>query len=109
MTIEAGARAGMVAVDDKTIEYVKGRPYAPKGDDWAKAVAMWQDLHSDADAEFDRVVHIDAASIKPLELVRHERDGSVADDGQGFADGILERCCVPYVHGAHSVGGGRTR
>jgi 3-isopropylmalate/(R)-2-methylmalate dehydratase large subunit len=65
MAIEAGARAGMVAVDDKTIEYVKGRPYAPKGDDWERAVANWQDLHSDDDAEFDHVVHLDAASITP--------------------------------------------
>lgn len=55
----------MVAVDDTTIQYVKGRPYAPKGGDWDKAVAAWRDLHSDEDAVFDRVVHIDAASIKP--------------------------------------------
>jgi len=65
MTIEAGARAGIVAVDDKTIDYVKGRPYAPQAVDWDKAVAMWNDLHSDDDAEFDRVVNIDASSIKP--------------------------------------------
>jgi 3-isopropylmalate/(R)-2-methylmalate dehydratase large subunit len=65
MAIEAGARAGMVAVDDKTIEYVKGRPYAPKGEIWDKAVEQWKDLHSDADASFDTVVHIDAASIQP--------------------------------------------
>ncbi|MDH5395098.1 MAG: 3-isopropylmalate dehydratase large subunit [Gammaproteobacteria bacterium] len=65
MAIEAGARAGMVAVDDKTIEFVKGRPYAPKADTWEQAVSTWQDLHSDADAVFDTVVNIDAASIKP--------------------------------------------
>jgi len=65
MAIEAGARAGMVAVDDKTIEYVKGRPYAPQADMWDKAVAQWQDLHSDDDAEFDTVVRLDAASIQP--------------------------------------------
>jgi 3-isopropylmalate/(R)-2-methylmalate dehydratase large subunit len=65
MAIEAGARAGFVAVDGKTIDYVKGRPYAPKGDDWEKAVAYWQTLHSDDGAEFDEVVHIDAASIRP--------------------------------------------
>ncbi|HKK05613.1 MAG TPA: 3-isopropylmalate dehydratase large subunit [Gammaproteobacteria bacterium] len=65
MTIEAGARAGMVAVDDKTIDYLRDRPYAPKGELWDKAVAAWRDLHSDADAQFDRVVHIDAASIRP--------------------------------------------
>lgn len=65
MAIEAGARAGMVAVDQKTIEYIKGRPYAPKGELWEQAVAAWADLHSDADAKFDTVTHIDAASIKP--------------------------------------------
>ena len=65
MAIEAGARAGMVAVDDITIDYVKGRPYAPKGEQWDAAVAQWQALHSDADAKFDRVVHIDAAGIQP--------------------------------------------
>ena len=65
MAIEGGARAGMVAVDDKTIEYVKGRPFAPKGEMWEQAVAQWQELHSDADAKFDAVVNIDAASIQP--------------------------------------------
>ena len=65
MAIEAGARAGMVAVDDKTIEYVKGRPYTPKGDMWDQAVAQWNDLHSDADASFDATVYLDAATIQP--------------------------------------------
>ncbi|MCK5385949.1 MAG: 3-isopropylmalate dehydratase large subunit, partial [Gammaproteobacteria bacterium] len=65
MAIEAGARAGMVAVDQKTIDYVKGRPYAPKEDTWDQAVEAWNDLHSDADAKFDTVINIDAASIKP--------------------------------------------
>ena len=65
MAIEAGARAGMVAVDDKTIEYVRGRPFAPSGELWDMAVTNWQTLHSDPDAEFDKVVHIDAASLRP--------------------------------------------
>jgi len=65
MAIEAGARAGMVAVDQTTIDYVKGRPYAPKGVAWEKAVAWWNTLHSDADAVFDRVVELDAAKIEP--------------------------------------------
>ncbi|MGD8566525.1 MAG: 3-isopropylmalate dehydratase large subunit [Gammaproteobacteria bacterium] len=65
MAIEAGARAGMVAVDDKTIEFVKGRPYAPTVDLWEQAVSAWKKLRSDDDAAFDREVHIDAASIKP--------------------------------------------
>jgi 3-isopropylmalate/(R)-2-methylmalate dehydratase large subunit len=65
MTIEAGARAGMVAVDETTLEYVRGRPYAPKGELWERAVVSWADLHSDPDARFDRVVEIDAATIRP--------------------------------------------
>ncbi|RPI43161.1 MAG: 3-isopropylmalate dehydratase large subunit, partial [Betaproteobacteria bacterium] len=56
MSIEGGARAGMVAVDDKTIEYVRGRPFAPKGGLWDKAVAYWRTLHSDPGAKFDKVV-----------------------------------------------------
>ncbi|MGB5278602.1 MAG: 3-isopropylmalate dehydratase large subunit [Gammaproteobacteria bacterium] len=65
MAIEAGARAGMVAVDATTIDYVKNRPYAPQGEVLARAIENWQQLHSDADAVFDKVVHIDAAGIKP--------------------------------------------
>ncbi|MFC3607117.1 3-isopropylmalate dehydratase large subunit [Stutzerimonas tarimensis] len=65
MAIEAGARVGMVAVDEKTIEYVKGRPYAPKGDDWEMAVAQWRELVSDADAHFDTVIELKAEDIKP--------------------------------------------
>jgi len=65
MAIEAGARAGMVAVDDKTIEYVKGKPLAPTGVEWEQAVAYWRTLHSDPDAKFDAVVKLDAAQIVP--------------------------------------------
>ena len=65
MSIEAGARAGMVAVDDTTIEYVKGRPMAPAGAMWDKAVAYWRTLVSDPDANFDKVVTLDAAEIQP--------------------------------------------
>ncbi len=65
MAIEAGARAGLVAVDDKTIEYVKGRPLSPTGVEWDQAVAYWKTLHSDADAKFDAVVKLDAAEIVP--------------------------------------------
>ncbi|WP_040268882.1 3-isopropylmalate dehydratase large subunit [Pseudomonas rhodesiae] len=65
MSIEAGARVGMVAADEKTIEYVKGRPFAPQGADWAAAVVAWKDLVSDADAVFDTVVELDATQIKP--------------------------------------------
>src|SRR5699024_9143159 len=60
MAIEAGARSGMVAVDDKTIEDLRGRPYSPTGEQWDQAVGYWQALHSDEGAHFDRVVEIDA-------------------------------------------------
>ncbi|KGE67731.1 MULTISPECIES: 3-isopropylmalate dehydratase large subunit [Pseudomonas] len=65
MSIEAGARVGMVAADEKTVEYVKGRPFAPAGADWDAAVEAWKDLVSDTDAVFDTVVELDAAQIKP--------------------------------------------
>ena len=65
MAIEAGARAGMVAVDQTTIDYVKGRPFAPRGAAWDKAVAWWNTLLSDPDAVFDRMVELDAAKIEP--------------------------------------------
>ncbi len=65
MSIEAGARMGMVAVDDITLQYVKGRTYAPRGDLWEQALAAWRDLHSDADAHFDRVVELRGEEIKP--------------------------------------------
>ncbi len=65
MAIEAGARVGLVAVDQTTIDYVEGRPFAPKGEQWDAAVNVWRDLVSDADAVFDTVVEIKAADIEP--------------------------------------------
>jgi 3-isopropylmalate/(R)-2-methylmalate dehydratase large subunit len=65
MSIEAGARAGMVAVDDITIDYLRGRPFAPQGQMWERAVADWRTLTSDPDALFDNVVELDAATIEP--------------------------------------------
>ncbi len=65
MAIEAGARAGMIAVDDKTIEYFRGRPFAPKGERWERASAAWRDLVSDPDASFDREVVLQASDIVP--------------------------------------------
>jgi 3-isopropylmalate/(R)-2-methylmalate dehydratase large subunit len=65
MSIEAGARAGMVAFDDTTLEYVKGRRFAPQGADWDRAVAYWRSLKSDPDAKFDREVTLDAREIRP--------------------------------------------
>ncbi len=65
MAIEAGARSGMVAVDDKTIDYFRGRPYAPTGRHWDQAVEYWKTLHSDDGAQFDKVVEINAADVAP--------------------------------------------
>ncbi|MDI4631585.1 3-isopropylmalate dehydratase large subunit [Pelomonas sp. V22] len=65
MAIEAGARAGLIGVDDTTIAYCKGRPFSPSGVEWEQAVAYWRTLHSDAGAHFDAVVELDAAQIRP--------------------------------------------
>jgi len=65
MAIEAGARAGMIAVDDTTIDYLKGRPLAPQGSQWERAVAVWRKLKSDPGARFDAVVVLDAGQIVP--------------------------------------------
>ena len=65
MAIEAGARVGMVAVDGTTIDYVKGRPFSPKGEAWNAAVAHWSTLHSDPNAVFDKVVELEGADIQP--------------------------------------------
>jgi len=65
MAIEAGARAGMVAADDITISYLKGRPFAPQGELWDMAVEYWRSLHSDEGAQFEKMVELDASQIKP--------------------------------------------
>lgn len=65
MAIEAGARAGLVAADETTLSYLKGRPYAPQGEIWDRAEAVWRTLHSDEGAVFDRVVSLDAGQIEP--------------------------------------------
>ena len=65
MAIEAGARVGMIAVDDTTIDYIANRPYAPTGEQWEAAIADWRNLVSDPEAEFDNVVTLDAAEIEP--------------------------------------------
>jgi 3-isopropylmalate/(R)-2-methylmalate dehydratase large subunit len=65
MAIEAGARLGLVAVDEVTIDYLRGRPFAPQGEQWERAVVAWRRLHSDPDAHFDCVVELSAADIRP--------------------------------------------
>ncbi len=81
MAIEAGARAGMIAVDDTTVNYFKGRPFAPQGETWDKAVDYWRTLHSDAGAVFDAVVTINAAEIKPQVTWGTSPEMVVAVDG----------------------------
>ena len=66
MSIEAGARSGLIAPDETTFEYLAGRPYAPKGADWDRAIERWRALASDADARFDREVSLDAGSLEPM-------------------------------------------
>ena len=65
MSIEGGARAGLIAPDDKTFEYIKGRPYAPKGENWDKAINFWRSLPSDKAAEYDKKININASNIYP--------------------------------------------
>ena len=81
MSIEAGARVGMVAVDDKTIEYVKGRPMSPTGEQWDKAVTYWETLHSDEGAHFDQTISLDAKNIKPQVTWGTSPEMVVAIDG----------------------------
>jgi 3-isopropylmalate/(R)-2-methylmalate dehydratase large subunit len=66
MTIEAGSRCGMVAPDETTYRYIEGRPYAPAGEKWQRALAFWKTLPSDADAVFDREVRLDGGAIAPM-------------------------------------------
>jgi 3-isopropylmalate/(R)-2-methylmalate dehydratase large subunit len=81
MAIEAGARAGMIAADDTTINYLKGRPFAPQGPEWEQAVAYWRTLHSDMGAAFDAVVKLDAADIRPQVTWGTSPEMVVAVDG----------------------------
>ena len=66
MSIEAGARAGLIAPDEKTFNYIKGRPYAPKGEAWDKALAFWKSLPSDENASYDKEININAEDITPV-------------------------------------------
>ena len=81
MSIEAGARVGLVAVDDKTVDYLRGRPYAPKAELWDAAVADWRTLRSDPGAHFDATVAIDATSLQPMVTWGTSPDMVVPVDG----------------------------
>jgi 3-isopropylmalate/(R)-2-methylmalate dehydratase large subunit len=91
MSIEAGARCGMVAPDETTFAYLKGRPYAPSGDDWDQAVAYWRSLPSDPDAVFDCEVELDGSKIEPMVTWGTSPEdalpiSSVVPDPQSFVD-----------------------
>jgi 3-isopropylmalate/(R)-2-methylmalate dehydratase large subunit len=93
MAIEAGARVGFVAVDDTTIDYLKGRPFSPVGEVWDRAVAHWRTLVSDAGTQFDAVVELDAAKIQPQVTWGTSPEMVVAIDGsvpapEDFADPV---------------------
>ena len=90
MSIEAGARAGMVAPDATTFEFLKGRPHAPTGADWDAALAHWRTLASDPDAVFDREIVIDAATLAPMISWGTSPEHAVAIDGHVPADAEAE-------------------
>ena len=66
MSIEMGARGGMIAPDETTFDYIKGRKFAPQGEAWDKALAYWKTLYSDDDAKFDKEIYINAEDIEPM-------------------------------------------
>ena len=109
MSIEGGARAGMIAPDETTFAYIKGRPYAPKGEAWERAVAYWRTLVSDEDAVFDRELTLDANQLQPMVTYGTNPGQGVAGDrahpdagragGPGRAAQPAERA---GVHGAQS-------
>lgn len=90
MAIEAGARVGLVAVDDKTIDYVRGRPLAPKGDEWEQAVGYWRTLQSDEEAQFDRTLEVDATCLRPMVSWGTSPEMVVSVDGR-VPDPALQR------------------
>ena len=81
LSVEAGARAGVIAPDDTTLEYIRGRPYAPSGEEWDKAVSYWSELRSDPDAPFDREVSMQADKVVPLVTWGTSPDDVLPADG----------------------------
>ena len=114
MSIEAGARAGMIAVDDKTIDYLRGRPFAPSAELWDRAVAHWRTLVSDEGARFDTVVTLDASTLSPQvtwgtspEMVV-SIDGRVPDpDKEKDAGAPRRHRAGARLHGTHAEHGDR--
>ncbi len=97
MAIEAGARAGLVAVDETTIDYLRGRPYAPQGERWREAVAYWRSLKSDADAAFDREVRVDLSDLAPRVTWGTSPDQSAAINGHVPETNAGNRRALEYM------------
>lgn len=92
MTIEAGARVGMVAPDQKTFDWLKGKKYAPEGAEWDKAVTAWRELHSDAGADFDKVIEIDLKNLEPMVTY-----GTTPEAAIGISERIPESEMLAYT------------
>ncbi len=97
MAIEAGARAGLVAVDETTIDYLRGRPYSPQGQRWREAVAYWQSLKSDADAVFDREVRVSLSGLEPRVTWGTSPDQSAAISGRVPEANAENRRALAYM------------
>lgn len=99
MSIEAGARAGMIAPDEVTFAWLKGRPHAPSGDAWERAVAHWKSLSSDAGASYDREVHVDAAAVRPtVSYGTHPGMVTALDDVVPAAADAPQQRALDYMH-----------
>lgn len=98
MTIEAGARFGIIAPDDRVFEYLKGRPYAPEGMEWEQAVAAWRKLPSDPGAHFDRTLHIDVSEIAPTVTWGTSPDTALPIDAC-----IPDPASIPDIHHQHAA------
>ena len=105
MAIEAGARAGLVAADEKTFEYIKGRPAAPKGGAWEMALKFWQDMKSDDDAVFDIVIEMDGTKIKPMLTWGTNPEQAIAiDENVPTIDGLSEGAKETFERALNYVG-----
>lgn len=105
MAIEAGARAGLVAADEKTFEYIKGRPAAPKGGAWEMALKFWQDMKSDDDAVFDIVIEMDGTKIKPMLTWGTNPEQAIAiDENVPTSDGLGEGAKETFERALNYVG-----
>jgi 3-isopropylmalate/(R)-2-methylmalate dehydratase large subunit len=110
MSIEGGARAGMIAPDATTFDFVKGRPYAPQGEAWDRAVAYWQTLVTDTDAVFDRELILDASQLQPMITYgTNPGQGVASDRAHPHAGGIRRPGRAAQSAGGNGVHGVKAR